>query len=121
MPITFSVDPITQFIYTTATGDIGQGDFTEHAQTLAQTKLFDHPQLIDTRGANLELSTDDIRHLAFMMKSYRKDYHPTKVAMVTDRDYAYGMMRMYMALAADDDPDFCVFRTIEEAEQWIRH
>lgn len=43
---------------------------------------------------------------------------PEGVAFVTPDEVAYGMLRMYMAMAEDFDPDFELSRS-RRSEEWL--
>jgi hypothetical protein len=120
MPITFTVDPNTQVIYTTASGDIEPEDLIAHGLKLAQANLLDHPQVVDARSANLELTTIQVQRLVAKTMEFRVGLKPTPVAFITDRDSLYGMFRMYQAMTHDINPGFCVFRDFDEAMNWVQ-
>ena len=120
MPISFNVDPVTQIIYTSVVGDIEPADLIAHGQCLVQANLLDHPQLVDARSTNLELTASQVRQLADKTNEFRSGLKVTPIAFVTDRNSLYGMFRMYQTLIENINPGFQVFRNIDEAEKWVK-
>ena len=120
MPISYIVDPDTEFIYTVVSGDIEPDEFTAHARRLAEANLLSHPQLIDAQGANLELTTAQVQRLASASKELRKGLTPTQVAFVTERQSLYEMVRIFQMMTRDVNPGFAVFRDLREAIRWVR-
>lgn len=106
-------------VRTTMRGTITVHEAIAHTRARAAAGVLGSPQVIDGREAQLELTTDDLREIAELVGRLRKGTSPSRTAFVAQGDFAYGMARMYAALAQRDDPGFAVFRTMEEAERWI--
>jgi hypothetical protein len=63
MPIDYTVDTENQIVYATASGDLLPEDLLTLQKRIAAAELRSRPQLIDARGANLELTTEYVRIL----------------------------------------------------------
>ena len=89
-----AIDPSGGFLRVTPTGALTYESFVEAFEALVAHESF-HPglnTLWDVRGA--------------------------RVAVAVGSDAAFGVARIYEALAADLPMEFRVFRDIEEAERW---
>ena len=78
--------------------------------------------LWDLEKGNFELiSNDDIQDLVNIPRSHQLTRKGGKTAIVADKDLAYGMARIYEARSQLDTLPFDtkVFRTLEEAYQWL--
>ena len=117
--ITFSVDA-EGIVRTTMRGTITAADLAAHVRARASAQLLTSPQLIDARDAQLDLTTEDVRSLAALVGQLRSTGGTARTAFVAQQDFAYGMARMYAALGVRYDPGFAVFRSLDEAESWLR-
>ncbi|HEU4828424.1 MAG TPA: hypothetical protein VFT04_04440 [Gemmatimonadales bacterium] len=104
---------------TTMRGVITAGDFAAHVRARAEAGVLGHPQIVDARDAQLQLTTGDIRAIAALVGKLRGTARMARTAFVAQQDFAYGMARMYAALGVREDPGFAVFRTLGEAETWL--
>ncbi|HUI93387.1 MAG TPA: hypothetical protein VLX68_14160 [Chitinivibrionales bacterium] len=68
------------------------------------------------------LSGDEVRDLAKTAKSHYRSREGGKTALVASSDADYGLARMYEVFTefAKLPASVKVFRTMEEAQQWIR-
>jgi hypothetical protein len=69
-------------------------------------------------------TTDNVMHLASLSISMDAVIGPSRLAIIATKDYHYGMGRMYKTYR-EDHPGSTkavgVFRTREEAMQWLAH
>lgn len=124
MPITRIIDKNTGFVRITISGNI---NLLEAIKSAAMGMIQD-PEftpgahaLWDLRNAEAKnLTAEDLRALVFFLEKHQaKRGAGYKVAIVAERDLLFGGARMFEAFA-DTLPFSCrVFRTMEEAEQWI--
>ena len=117
--ITYTVDA-NGVVRTTMRGAVTAGDLEAHVRARAGARLLGAPQLVDARGAQLRSVHGDVRSLAALVGRLRATAGAARTAFVVQQDFAYGMARMYAALGVRDDPGFAVFRTLEEAEEWLK-
>jgi len=70
-------------------------------------------------GPEPDISAEGVRSLASFWRSAYDQMAGGKLAIIADRDAAYGMARMYQSLR-DDGPDrIRVFRDEADAWSWI--
>ena len=76
--------------------------------------------LLDLGEAQLALTRDDIRQLAFLVNRYRTQTRcadePCTVAIISDGDVNFGICRMIQGYAEAGNVDIFVTRSREEAE-----
>jgi len=119
MGMTFTVEPGRRLVFTVADGPLRVADFAAHVQALADAGALGHSQLIDARSASLDITTNENRNFAELMRRMRAVHGSTRTSFVVSRDLDYGLARMYEGMSADIDPGFRVFRDLTEARQWI--
>jgi hypothetical protein len=124
MPITTEIDDPGGYALHTFNGKPTVEEILDSAAVRVKLPGYrpEMPVIWDLRNVDLtDFSTLDIRRVASGIFSTQEergsDY---KVALVADDDLAYGLSRMY-AVYADQLPlNATVFRTMEEALEWIR-
>jgi hypothetical protein len=118
MSINYTVNTRQRIIITSASGDISLSDMQEHMQTVQNHPEIqpDYNHIFDLRKAgNFEITTSDVKQLAEF--SYFNEQ--SKRAIVASSDLFYGMSRMYEIFKKDASVNVRVFRTYEEAKQWV--
>ena len=118
--VVFAADDATGLVRTWFLGPITRADLEAYARTLADRGLFARPRLVDARQAKFETSSEDITHFADIMEDLRRQHGIARTAFVAAADLQYAMGRMYSMVSAARDPGFAVFRSVEEAEAWLR-
>ena len=121
MPFTYVVDRAAGIVRATGHGVIRFDDLAAHLEALVAGGVGHLPQLIDARDAEHDLSVSDMRRLVALVGRLRAAHglrHRTALAVSTP--VAFGMARMYGALAETVDPDFAVFHDLDEADAWLR-
>ena len=77
--------------------------------------------LIDTRPiSDINLSTGAIEQIALLCEKVSKINPDPVIAFVAKSDLVFGLSRMYEALVGHTDWEIMVFRSREEAVEWIR-
>lgn len=67
-----------------------------------------------------EVKTEEIRALAEMVSKHWGSDARSRAALVVSQDLGFGLARMYeILLSALDSPNVMVFRSIEEARDWL--
>jgi hypothetical protein len=105
----------------TCVGKITVDDIVQETEALREAGAPKN-SLWDLREADLtEISTEDIESLARMMKETLPDELSGKTAIVVTGDLGFGLGRAYEAYAdvTKQPEDIMVFRTIEEAHEWL--
>ncbi len=97
----------------------------ELRDTLAELYATHPPELPrrffwDLRGADIDWSSDEIRSFAGWVRANRLP-GDGRTAVVVDRDFHFGLARMYEVFSADLPVEFVVFRDVEAATAWMAH
>jgi hypothetical protein len=118
MPTGYHIDTSLRTIFRSFHGTLTHRDLIEDRKAIFADPAFDptFQHLADVRPVvDIELSSNDIHHLAslpFLPKTSRKAY-------VVANDLQYGLLRMYQVLCGEDERTFRVFRSMEEAWDWL--
>ncbi len=122
MPISYKIDPQQRLIFTTAKGVLTGEEVMEHKQLLLHDPAFEPGmrELSDVRCVErLEVTPAGIQHMVAMDKSTATGLDDYRLAIVASADVIFGMARMYQALTEDNIQSVRVFRSIEEAKDWL--
>lgn len=119
MPTTYEIDHERRRVVAHAATDVRAEDFTALVSSLASDHCFHYALLIDGRNATLVMTADEVRRLVGLVARLRAEHGHARTAFVAGNDLAFGMARMYMTLAAETDPGFMVYRSLQEAETWL--
>lgn len=118
MAWTYRIDLERRRVDSKLEGDFRSEDMREHMRALRDDPDFraDFDQLLDLSGVtDLTLTAADVReHVEespFGAGSRR--------AIVASSDAVFGMARMYQILRANEKDEIEVFRTFEDARQWL--
>jgi hypothetical protein len=119
MPVFYKIDKERRLILSGGSGDVTCQEMLDHQNRLANDGDFDpkFSQLIDaTQPTSIEFTPDCVRRLA-----KKNLFAPTaRRAIVADKDYVYAHARMFEILREfEGELGIRVFRTHEEAEEWI--
>ena len=119
MAIRYEIFPGKQLIRIRVEGTLTPGALRDHLDALHADPQFSsaYRRLVDVRAVDALPSTHDIHELVAEVARDGRDHVPR--AVVADSPCMYGMFRMFEILS-----DLCghqnrVFRTMEEAEQWL--
>jgi hypothetical protein len=78
------------------------------------------PALWDMRDADIDVPTEDVRHLADFVGKLVGEGTGGRVAIVVASDFEFGMARMYETiLASQSRKAMKVFRDPAEAKSWL--
>jgi hypothetical protein len=118
MPARYRIDPERRMILSTGTGVMTDEDLRDHQRRLRSDPAFDRSfdQLWDLQEVTLvEVTSATLRELA-----QARSFDPgTKRAVVAPEDVVYGMARMFQTLHDEAPEELNVFRTLEEAKDWL--
>ena len=75
-----------------------------------------------TKAESVECASHEIRALALRAKDVLSPILPKglAVAVVTSNDHHFALARMWQVYAEDTDWETCVFRSVADADRWIR-
>ncbi len=123
MDFQIKIDPQRSWLLIELTGRFDLDDLEKCYQTFLGRSDWKKGNdiLWDVRACSFEhLNGNDMRTIAAMTENYRDQRGPGRAAWVTGRNVDFGIGRMYeMTNEKNVIYNFRVFRTIEEAEEWI--
>ena len=125
MPITYSINFDDNYLIAAYTGRISDEEM------LASWKGFFKGEkwvpglneLIDLSQADLsDITAEGLEQLINYAKTvYEKNHiHSVRIAVYAPENIHYGLARMYEALTFDSPQSANVFRSIQEAESWLK-
>ena len=103
---------------------VGEVNFDKIAEYISENieSWISKPVIWDMSKADLStVPSDQLRSFLQKMQSLSKKKSGEKTAIVAPQDMEYGMMRMFEIFAENEsfEMELRVFRTIEEAKQWL--
>jgi hypothetical protein len=122
MPIESHIDSDGGLIFHTAEGLLVAEELLSAFDSVASDPVFRPTMgaLWDLTGASIEAAgTDDVKTLAAAIgeRLTESEYH--KVAIAAPHDLTFGLARMYEAYTAQLPIELGVFRTRDEALEWL--
>ena len=119
MPAFYKIDKEHRLVLTTGSETLSWADIEAHQQSLQKDPDFDpeYSQIADfSHVTSFDLSGEDIRALArrsvFSSHAHR--------AVIAPSDLGFGLARMFEMLRENDgEMGIRVFRTLEEALEWV--
>ena len=121
MSIRFAVHAREKYVHTEVHGAVDLAQVLGYLDELHAHPDFapELPRLIDWRGAELlRLGVPEFRTIASALRSGEPPSAGRR-AFVGDRDYLFGMLRMHETMLDDAPAEYAVFRTVEEAREWL--
>lgn len=119
MSASYRIDSSQRMIFSSATGVLTDDDLLTHQDRVTNDPGFDptFSQLWDFRHvSDVEVTNATLQELAGA-RSFRAG---AKRAVVAPKDVLYGMARMFQMLHGEAPEDLRVFRSIDEARNWLR-
>jgi len=117
MPITYDLDSSTDVIVTRMTGVLTDDQVLAHMKALRADPRM-HPgvrQLVDVRDVtDFKVTPEGIRMFTSLGRATPTGH---RLAIVAVEDVTFGMARMYQMSRSDERVG--VFRTMEEARDWL--
>jgi hypothetical protein len=119
MPITYVIDRLRQRMLTQASGLVTFADVIGHLDQEERDRGLDLPELVDARGAQTDLTAEQVRRLVQRAVQLLRTIPLGPTAIVASDDTLFGMARMYSILVEQDGISVDVFRDIESAQNWL--
>ena len=121
MPVTYQIDAENATIRTRCVGDVTLEEVIHHFHQLALD-----PDCPGRLGVLLDLSeettipkSNELRAVACAIGKVRTRVQFGACAIVAPRDALYGMLRVFEVFAENLFSETRVFRSLDEAEQWL--
>ena len=122
MPIKYDIIEEQKLILATGSGIVTANDVISHLDSLATANQYIAPmkKLVDYRTIeSISISPNDASIIARKKKELSKYFSGEKCAFVSPGDLTYGSARVHQALVDSADFNTEVFRSIEEAQEWL--
>jgi hypothetical protein len=120
MPIHLTLDTALHCVRAHLSGTITVDEVIAFAERLGDMLLLQLAVLYDARAASFPWTIEDLRRIKAKLIPLREEHGAAPVAFVASDDFSFDLGRMYAGLAHDYNPQFAVFRSMEEGEAWIR-
>jgi hypothetical protein len=120
MPISLDVDRERRFVTTTVRGSVTYEEIQAHLSEEEDLRATGYPELVDAMGASTTLTGDEVRALVNRTHELLRHGAFGPTALASDSAVLYGMARMYQILTEHDGIAVGVFRSVPEAERWLR-
>lgn len=121
MAIRFHIDIPAGYVRTIVSGIVDADQVVRYLGELHAHPDFspDLPRLVDLREIDeLVLTSAQIRSV--VVQVWRPgDDDGGRVALLADRDYVFGMLRMFSSLAEGGRTEYQAFRTLDRALRWL--
>ena len=122
MPISYTIDSTRQLVRTTATGILTDRDVLTHKKVLAADPRF-RPgmrELSDVRGVtDLRVTSAGVHAMVAADAAHTVQSGAHQLAIVAGHDVVFGMARMYQTLTESTVSKVAVFRSQEDAIEWL--
>lgn len=77
-------------------------------------------ELIDLREVTIyDVNPEGIRAVALKDKEVNKELRVSRTALVSEKDFVYGMLRMFQSISEGSGIEINVFKDFKDAEKWI--
>jgi hypothetical protein len=117
MPAFYHIDRQLKIVFSTLEGIVTGEEALNHEEHLCHDPDFEpnFSQLFDCRHVTQVEVTGDFVHFIAMKSPFSSK---ARRAIVADKDFVYGLARMYQILKGDTQ-EIRVFREMEEARRWL--
>jgi hypothetical protein len=120
MPLTYRRDDGRRMVTVTAVGEITLTEAIEMLDRRVIDGTWSYSLLYDGRQRTGTMDAQEVRILVELTRSLSNRHGPSgPMALVRDDADGHSVGRMFGSLSEDVHPRVAVFRTIEEAEQWL--
>ena len=121
MTVSIQIEPETGMAIVSCSGVLRPSDAQEGAKALWKTAGWSGKAVVwDFREAQFDMTSSDTQNIAKFILTHQPATPPLKVAFIIQRDFDYGMARVFEVYREDPHTEFQVFRDYEEAISWAR-
>jgi hypothetical protein len=108
-----------RLIITTASGIVSLQDILAHLDKKSEEGILDFAEIFDARNVSMDLSIADLYTIQAAVRRTMGIQKPGRVAVVTNNNFIASLARTYIAITKDENPNFSVFKQMDEAEAWM--
>ena len=121
MPVGYEIDKYRGLIRTRCVGDVTLEEVLDHFRALEKDPECPHDLdvLLDLTGCLTKPDTSTLREITQEMARVSGRVRFGACAVVVSSDVMFGASRMYTSLAGDYFRDAQVFRSMDEAQEWL--
>ncbi len=121
MPIRFNFNPDTGLIHGEFSGVVTAHEFEEMLRELCEADSFppDCDAVWDCRDIDFRATDREFLNTLIGIRADFPQRGGARLAMIASQDLGFGLTRMFEALSEHLPQTLRVFRTKEDAEQWL--
>ena len=122
MTVNITHDKDNDILVVTVVGELSLASLAEAAQQIVSTDKHapNISALWDLRQADTSnIDQHFLKSLVALRENQYKEREGAKLALVANSDLKYGLSRMYEMLSSDLPQSMHVFRTINDAKDWL--
>jgi hypothetical protein len=122
MAIEYEIIEDKRLVFAKGSGVVTGSDVIRHLDTLAVDERYIAPmkKLVDYRSIeSIQISNEEANRIAHKKEMLSKKYPGERCAFISPADLTYGTARVHQALVDGADINMEVFRSIEDALEWL--
>lgn len=122
MPIEYDIIENKQLVLVKGSGVVSGNDVISHLEDLSMDNRYIAPmkKLVDYRSIDsINVITEEAIAIAQKKREFSTIFSGERCAFVSPRDLTFGTSRVHQALIDGADINTMVFRSIEEALDWL--
>jgi hypothetical protein len=119
--ITVATDTTMPLVRLQGVGALSLDDLRDALTTLITMGVVETPRLVDFSGATLRVSALQVRAYAQFKQAHLNTYKAVRVAAIAPDPKVFAILRVYQGLIWGQEPDYYLFRTVQEGMQWLEH
>ena len=121
-PIRYEIDHARRLILVRVTGNLETHHVVAYIRTLIADPDYrpDYSELVDLRAVDrYDVDPAGIDAIVAEDREQAENLRLRRCALVSEKDFVFGMLRMYQALSDDGQTEVAVFRDIADAVVWL--
>jgi len=121
MPVTFTADHATRRILAVATGTLSLDEYLAHVRARAASGVLAYEQVLVMRAATFGFGTAALEPILDAIRAGRNEPPQGNTAIVAVDDATYWLARQFCSCAELLGYRAERFRSVTEAEEWLRN
>jgi hypothetical protein len=120
MPIQYEIDKGRRLLRAVSIGRVDAEAVRDYLRRMESDPDYDpaFDGIIDVRSASADVSPDDIRDIAELVRRRPREATGRRAVLVSSDEH-FGLMRMFEAYASGGPTRYRVFRDPDEAKAWL--